>query len=223
VIINIDAFWIPLAHTYQIQHQNHFVLAIGFDEMEKTVQYIDPYLSNNISSISLDTLVESSANCIRLVFEDSSMENVIWQEAVRESVLWTRRTKDDGNDCFRSINLFADEIESSLNVENEVKGYEFESIIPLFFNLFCIGSNRFKYARFLNYFANRFNLGDFSFIKKKLEMMMWEWYEIRSALIKAGRGTVNDDEGFKKKLSNKLREIAEEEHKISEIILEVCG
>lgn len=219
MVINIDAFWIPQAHTYQVQHQNHFILATGYDDAKKEVFYIDPYLSNNLNTISLDILSQSGANYVGLVFEAENRENLNWQEVIRESLIWTSRKKDAGSDCFNSIRLFADEVECSLNIENEIKGYKFESIIPLFFNLFSIGSNRFKYGRFIYYIADSFQLKELTPVRKRFEKLAWDWYEIRSILMKAGRGTINDIGSVKRKLTFILRGIADEEEKLCEAIL----
>ena len=222
MVINIDAFWIPQAHTYQVQHQNHFILATGYDDAKKEVFYIDPYLSNNLNTISLDILSKSGANYVGLVFEAENRGIFNWQEVIRESLLWTSRKKDDGSDCFNSIRQFADEVECSLNIENEIKGYKFESIIPLFFNLFSIGSNRFKYGRFIYYIAESFQLKDLIPVRKRFEKLAWDWYEIRSILIKAGRGTINDMVSVKRKLAFILRGIADEEEKLCQEILKIC-
>ncbi len=222
MVINIDAFWIPQAHTYQVQHQNHFILATGYDDTKKEVFYIDPYLSNNLNTISLDILSKSGANYVGLVFEAENRGIFNWQEVIRESLFWTSRKKDDGSDCFNSIRQFADEVECSLNIENEIKGYKFESIIPLFFNLFSIGSNRFKYGRFIYYIAECFQLKDLTPVRKRFEKLAWDWYEIRSILMKAGRGTINDMVSVKRKLAFILRGIADEEEKLCQEILKIC-
>ncbi len=223
MVINIDAFWIPPAHTYQVQHQNHFILATGYDDAKKEVFYIDPYLSNNLNTISPDILSQSGANYVGLVLEAENRENLNWQEVIMESLLWTSRKKEDGSDCFNSIRLFADEVEGSLNIENEIKGYKFESIIPMFFNLFSIGSNRFKYGRFIHYITENFQLKDLTPVRKRFEKLAWDWYEIRSILMKAGRGTSNDIGSVKRKVTLILRGIANEEEKLYEEILKICG
>lgn len=223
VVINIDAFWIPLAHTYQIQHQNHFILAIGYDDAKDQVFYIDPYLSNNLNTISMDILSQSGANYVGLVFEDINREALNWQEVIRESLQWTGRKKEDGSNCFSSIRLFADEVESSLDIGNEIKDYKFESIIPLFFNLFGIGSNRFKYGRLLYYVAHSFQVKDLLPLRKRFEKLAWDWYEIRSTLMKAGRGTIDDMSSIKRKISFMLREIAGEEENLFKTISQICG
>jgi len=189
----------------------HWCLVIGIDKDD--LYCLDMFFNQYNGRFSITNFKkEFSGNYVILSVLQNEIPEIDWKLILKNV------TDKLSTECvFKNIRSFADEMASSFDICEEVKGYENDIWqVPLFSQLQNIVSNRINFANALRYIAKKCNEEILYRIADSVEKAGVMWSTIRGMLVKSY--FMPNLQALIPKISTKIYEVASFEESIAELV-----
>ncbi len=212
VLVSMDSFLCPWDWNFQKRHISHTFLISGLDDSTSLLYCCDGFYQT-YGIISKDELKSGfDAWYGTFSLEGAEEIQVNWGQILGNAIQQLK-TDNGSVNAFNSMRRFADVLENTADIQNEIQGFEdnlFEA--PFVKKLEKIAYGRRKFAKMMDYFAEETGLEVFAGSAADLERAASQWANVRALLIKE---VFSKDGSFKTRALVKIREIADLEEDIA--------
>lgn len=196
VITYIDSFWCPWFPSYGKSHIHHYILIIGVNTEREFFICLDKLDTQKKVILPFQDYNQGSGEIITISFHDE----VIMKNIVENSILKLNPTL-----LKRNIDLFADKVKDSLDIDLHLNNYHDARVSPLYTWLKGVANDRLNYCEFLQLSSTN----SYLYFIEKLQEISEEWRSVMILLIRAGKRKNSPD--VYTRLSNRIHKIAEQE------------
>lgn len=212
LIAGIDPFWYPLDNNYQVRHSNHIIIITGIDIEKQELLCIDPYLTKEEVTYSIENF-EKSMYFLARVDKEHRVKEVNNSKFISDSI--RSIVNENEVNFFDSMRGFADYIETDMDIEAEIPDIHNMDYAPIIQTLNRVALSRTIFSKYLAYVAdNSIQSGSIEALAADVQKAREKWRVVRTYIAKAR--VVDEHQLFLKKVSKKVREIADFEENILE-------
>ena len=217
ITVRIDTFFFSWDKSYNKHHNlNHIIFVNGID-IEKEILYCtDPFYRICDIEVSFDCFIKGYTGKYGIFeFENDISETIDGRIIIKNLVdsLFI-------NKVFDSIRLFASELSKIETLSNELKGYKEGWQTPLYYNISEILNSRKRVPILLSFVAKKYNYREFIDFEKELYLISKKWDMLKDLILKMF--ILEDISEIRKRIVNKLNEIADNEEKVANSIFSLC-
>lgn len=207
-LTNMDMFWLPWTSSYRKNHGGHTFIVKDIDDNSKEFICMDPYYQQ-------DHLILSQKNLKRGTNGRFLVYSVAYDMKTEFNIDHTIRNaaskllqEREGKSAFDCMRLFADDVEHSFHIKQEMEGYEDWFSIPIYNNLQTIARKRMQFSELLFFFSGQVR------VQEELEELSKELYQLgkmwnKLKIIFGKECVMGDDTLVRRKASAKIHDIAE--------------
>lgn len=213
VILSLDAFYAPWKDVFGKYHFEHYSLAVDIDEEKGVIYCLDPFVNNLANPLPMESFIKGNAKCITLTRSKEKPNDINLNEILEKAALTILADEGDINGI-QGMRAFADKMESSFNLKQEIEGYEeMIWVSPIILRISDIGARRLHFASVLQYLEKIFPEKDLSRFSKQVEKAGWGWRRVRRMLASACDS--NNPQEYTAQIVNDIRRLADFEEGIA--------
>lgn len=209
VILYIDGFYCKWNHAFMKFHVDHYILIIGFDDNNNSINCIDPYCSDKVQYLEIEQQYLDTYFTIRFSNYFTNMKNDILSFI---EISLEKKTSTESY-YFKMLNEFLEDIQKlDLEISNICDSSNDVLYSSSFLrNIKAIGDSRYNYVEMLSYLEEEYYV-DFSYFKGEISRIgnMWESLKqvtIKGAILKSSNAIIS-------KLQMNITKIIEKEYRI---------
>ncbi len=202
------------------QHGSHCFLITGVDTQKELFYCTDPFFQKKDAILDFKDFIDGYLGVhftVNLVNEE--IADYSWKNIINNTINKLSGRDRQGESIFENMLKYADYLEKNICLKNETSGEARIIDMPFYVKLQDISRGRKQYALFIEEIASRHNISGLFEIAKKLKHASTKWDVVRGIMVKA---VLSSDESIvKEKLSPKIREIANIEKDIFDLITNI--
>lgn len=212
VAIYIDAFFCPWNLAYGKYHIDHVCLVINIDEQKKILKCIDPFSSDKIEYLYLDSHVKYIDKCCTILLKNNTKALIDWKMVFLKSI--SRQFSMNNNiGSFKMMHKFAEDLSKYLNIEKELSGCEDIFAAPIIIRLKQIQASRQNFADLIGYISEVNHITQLEVFRNRFLKLSDEWTTVRNLLVRAFM--VPNSKNTILKISDKVIDISIDEEKLA--------
>lgn len=219
VSVYIDTFWCPWYTTnYKKIKSTHYCLVLDVDA-SNNMKIVDSQFACNGSVLSFENYIQGKGKYITYEQVPIKCDLTNWREMVWGYIksLHSNASKS----MFDQIRDFSSEVLTSLDIKNEIIGYENNPFsAPIYENVFHIGMSRRQFLNSLLYIAKQCNCEELIYIANKMGEIANKWSSTFGMLCKMYY--IASDGKIINKLYTKINELADEEQEVFDNLKTLC-
>lgn len=221
VAIYMDTFWCPWDITnFQNAHKDHYCLVVGVNEKNGNFYIVDAQFAPDGAELPLNYFKKSLSDYLTFEKIEGKEENLQWKELIEDSIM-NFKSNSVGKDVFQKMREFSEELSSSLNFSEEIKGWEnMPFSAPLFQELHQISRRRKQYSRALKYIGDRCKIPELIEIGSQFWVVGKKWTSLFGLLCKCYY--MNGDKQLLTRCSQRIVEVSEIEERLMSDLINIC-